>query len=364
MVALEAIPLFRQLNRTELQVLRLITQERRFAAGEEIFHEGAPGDGVYFVKSGSVEISAGINEQRIFSRLGPGEIFGEMAVIEHRPRSATVSATEDTEVYFLPRGEMLGVIDRSPALALTLLQQISHRLRDLSQLYLHEIIEAERLAVVGNFARSIIHDLKTPLSIISLSAEMCGLAGINPENCNQSKQRIFKQVNRINDMVGDILIFTQGAQKEAVLQPGDYRAFVLELIGDLRSEAELKSAQIELENQPPPVTVLFDPRRLTRVFFNLIHNATDAMLNGGKIMLRFHLNENEITTEIEDSGLGIAPEIADSLFQPFTTHGKSYGTGLGLSICKKIVEDHGGTIEAHSEAGRGAIFRFTLPVAK
>src|ERR1035437_1558490 len=104
MVTLEAIPLFRQLNRIELQALRLIAQERQFAAGQEIFHEGAPGDGVYFIKAGLVEISAGTGvARRVFSQLGPGEIFGEMAIIEHRPRSASASAGPDTEVYFLPR---------------------------------------------------------------------------------------------------------------------------------------------------------------------------------------------------------------------------------------------------------------------
>ena len=174
MVALESIALFRGLGPEELRALRLITQERHFAAEKVFFREGDPGDGVYFVKDGLVEISSlvGGNTSRILSQLGPGEIFGEMAVIEHRPRSATATAAKDTDVYFLPRGEMLSFIERSPALAFGLLQYISHRLRDFNQLYLREVVQAERLAVVGNFARSIVHDLKNPLSIISLSADM------------------------------------------------------------------------------------------------------------------------------------------------------------------------------------------------
>jgi len=363
-MTLETIPLLRQLSRNELQALRFIAQERRFAAGQEIFREGAPGDGVYFVKSGLVEISAGQSERRVFSRLGPGEIFGEMAVIEHRPRSATVTAAQPTEVFFLPRGELLSFIERSPGLAFALLQQISHRLREFNQLHLRELVQAESLAVIGRFAQGIVHDLKNPLSIISLSAEMFDMPGINPELRAKAQVRIRKQVERINDMVSDILIFTQGAQKPAELRPGDYCAFVLELAGDLRAEAELKAAHLELENTPPPVAVRFDARRMSRVFFNLLHNATDVMLNGGMIFLRFRFNDREITTEIEDTGPGIAPEIAGKLFQPFTTHGKTKGTGLGLSICKKIVEDHGGTISTRAEAGHGAIFAFTLPLAK
>ena len=364
MTTLEAIPLFRQLNRSELQAIRLIAQERKFAAGQEIFREGMPGDGVYFVKSGLVEISAGQGARHVFSQLGPGEVFGEMAVIELRPRSATASAVAATEVYFLPRGEMLSFIEHSPALALALLRQISHRLREFNQLHLRELVQAESLAVIGRFAQGIVHDLKNPLSIISLSSEMFDRPGVSPEIRAQTQGRIHKQVERISDMVSDILIFTQGVKQNTELKAGDYRAFVLELIGDLRAEAALKDASIEMENVPPSATVRFDPRRLSRLFFNLVGNATDIMLNGGKIFLRFQSNENEITTEIEDTGPGIAPEIADKLFQPFATHGKTKGTGLGLSICKKIVEDHGGKISVRSEAGRGAIFCFTLPLAK
>jgi signal transduction histidine kinase len=115
---------------------------------------------------------------------------------------------------------------------------------------------------------------------------------------------------------------------------------------------------------PPTVTVMFNARRISRVLFNLVNNATDMMRQGGKIYLRFQLSENEVITEIEDTGPGIAPEIAGKLFQPFATHGKTHGTGLGLSICKKIIEDHGGRIWVKSTPQRGATFCFSLPLAK
>ena len=364
---LEAIPLFRNLNRTELQALRLIAQERKFAAGQDIFLEGDPGNGVYFVKAGLVEISAGQPERHVFSRLGPGEIFGEMAVIEHRPRSATASAAVEAEVYFLPRGEMLPFIERSPGLAFALLQQISHRLRDFNQLHVRELVQAESLAVIGRFAQGIVHDLKNPLNIIGLSAELFGRPGVSPENRATTQVLIRKQVDRINDMVSDILLFTDSQQPKlrnaTTIKPGDYRTFILELIGELRAEAELQSAHIEMEQAPPAVLVAFDPRRLSRVLYNLVGNATDVMPNGGKIYLRFRATPREGITEIEDTGPGFPPELAGRIFQPFATHGKTRGTGLGLSICKKIVEDHGGNISVRNEPGHGAIFVFTLPLA-
>jgi signal transduction histidine kinase len=363
-ITLEAIPLFRDLNRMELQALRTITQERKFPAGQEIFQEGAPGDGVYFVKDGLVEISAGQGDRRVFTRLGTGEIFGEMSIIERRPRSATATAAADTEVYFLPRGEMLSFIQRSPGLAFALLQQISHRLRELNQLHVRELIQSENLAMIGRFAQGIVHDLKNPLSVISLSAEMLGMAETDEAARAKVQSRISKQVVRINDMVGDILIFTQDSKRGSEPRPADYCSFILEIVNDLNAETELKSVKVEMADFPPTVTVMFNARRLSRVFFNLVNNATDMMRHGGKIFLRFQLNENEVITEIEDTGPGIAPEIAGKLFQPFATHGKTHGTGLGLSICKKIIEDHGGKIWVKGEPRRGATFCFSLPLAK
>jgi signal transduction histidine kinase len=365
-VALESINLFRNLAPDELQALRRITQQPRFAAGGEIFREGDPGDGVFFVKDGLVEISGlvGSDARRVFSQLGDGEIFGEMAVIEERPRSATATAVKDTDVYFIPREEMLILLQRSPVLAFNMLQEISHRLREFNQLHLREVVQAERLAVVGNFARSIIHDLKTPLTIIGLSAEMSCMESATPEKRALAQERIRKQVARINDMVGDILEFTRSSRSEISLSPVSYADFIQEMLPDLRAEAEAKSAKLELQNEPPPVKLLLDARRLRRVFFNLVHNATDFTPAGGKILLRFHAGEKEVVTEIEDPGPGIAPEIAGKLFQAFVTFGKSHGTGLGLSICKKIVEDHKGRIWARSEPKRGAIFCFALPLTK
>jgi signal transduction histidine kinase len=365
MVSLESIGLFRALGQAEHQALRLIAQERHFAAQTAIFKEGDPGDGVYFVKDGLVEISSVVGAgRRVLSQLGPGEVFGEMAVIEHRPRSATAIAARDTDIYFLPRGEMLSFLQRSPALAFGLLQYISHRLRDFNQVYLREVVQAERLAVVGNFARSIVHDLKNPLSIISLSAQMLDRPDLRPEVRDQAGIRIRRQTERISDMVGDILIFTEGKRMDVDIQPANYHKYVMELAAELRAGAELKNARVQLQNEPPSVLVRFNPRRLSRVFHNLVHNAADMMPGGGGVIyLRFRSDGNEMVTEIEDTGPGIAPEMAGKLFEAFATFGKEQGTGLGLSICKKIIEDHQGRIWARNEPGRGAVFAFALPLA-
>jgi two-component system, sporulation sensor kinase E len=112
----------------------------------------------------------------------------------------------------------------------------------------------------------------------------------------------------------------------------------------------------------PATKVNINPRRLSRVFYNLIHNAVDEMPMGGKIKLHFRATPTELVTEIEDGGDGVAPEIVNKLFEAFETFGKARGTGLGLSISKKIVEEHGGRIYARNVPNGGAIFGFTLPL--
>ena len=362
MVTLDAIKLFSQLNPSELNALRKIARERKFATGQEIFKEGGNGDGVYAVKDGLVEISGLVGQERlVFSEVSPGDIFGEMAVIENKPRSASAIARQDTIVYFIPRDEMLSLVEHSPVLALALLREISHRLREFNHQYLREVLQSERLAIIGRFARSIVHDLKNPLNVIGLTAEMAGMERATAEMRQQAKDRIRKQVDRISDLISEILEFTQGTPSNFVLAPADYGSFVQQLLTELTAEAGLKSTTIELENPPPAVDLLLHPKRLRRVFFNLVHNATDAMPDGGRIIMRFRVTPAEVVTEIEDSGQGIPPEMAGQLFEAFATHGKAHGTGLGLSICKRIVEDHHGWIAARNEDGRGAVFSFGLP---
>jgi signal transduction histidine kinase len=225
------------------------------------------------------------------------------------------------------------------------------------------VLQAERLAVLGRFSRSIVHDLKNPLNIIGLTAEMAAAGPGSPEVREKTLKIIRLQVDRINDLVGEILDFTQGSSPELVLPSVNFAVFMQEVVDEIRAEASLRSSVIEVENPAPTVSLPINPKRLRRLFFNLVHNATDAMPQGGKIFLRFRSTPTMVVTEMEDTGPGIAPEIIGQLFEAFATFGKQQGTGLGLSICKKIIEDHRGWITARQEPGHGAIFEFGLPLS-
>ncbi len=364
-VTLEQSGIFQRLTPEQLRGLRLIAEERSFAADQVIFNEGDPGDGVYLVKHGRVEIwvTGEANVRQVFRQIEPGELFGEMAVLEDKPRSANAMAKEATVVYFLPRQAMLELVQESAGVSLALLREISGRLREFNGQYLREVLQAERLAVVGRFARSIIHDLKNPLNVIGLTADMAAMAGIPEDTRQQAMQTIREQVECINEMVAEVLDFTQGDHSDVIMPPMDFSYFMRYELETLRLETSRRQVKLEVENEPPQVSLLLNPKRLRRVFHNLVHNSTEAMPSGGRIMLRFQATPEEVVTEIEDTGPGIAPAIAQRLFEPFATFGKVHGTGLGLSICKRIVEDHHGWIKTRIEPGRGAIFAFGLPRA-
>ncbi len=350
---------------TELATLAATGQTRTYRAGDVIFLAGAPGDGFYVVQTGRVHLTAvvGDNEPRVLAAVGPGDFFGEMAVLDEAPRSATALAHADTTALFLGREALLQLLDARPRLALDLIREFSRRMRALNQKYVDEIIQAERLAVVGRFSGTIVHDFKNPLAVIGLAAELgCG-ESTAPAMRAKAESTIARQVERMTAMLQELIDFTRPSGQKAVLHSVNFATFMAPLAEEISQEVANRKVRLVLPFAPPPVHVRIDARRLSRVFYNLVNNAVDAMHDGGgTVTLRFIPEGNALRVEVEDNGKGIAPEIAQKLFEPFATHGKAHGTGLGLSICRKIAEDHGGRIWAQSEPGRGALFRFTLPL--
>jgi signal transduction histidine kinase len=358
--------LFSALTSQELQLLRQQCVERELPAGTEIFKEGDPGDGIYVIRSGEVQISALIEQKdrRVLGRLGPGDFFGEMAVLDREPRSATATAEQPTSLYFIPRESMLATLETSPRLAVRLVREFSHRMREFNRRYLQESLQAERLTMIGRFARTIVHDFKNPLNIIGLAADLMTMEKATPELRKSATTRIRRQVDRLSNMISELLEFTRGAQQVVVQERISYGDYLRHVIAELEPEAHDKRVTLVLRDPPPETRLLLDRKRLHHVFSNLLNNAADVMPTGGEISFSFEETPAEIITHVEDTGPGIPAEILPRLFETFATFGKENGTGLGLSICKRIIEDHKGWIRARSEPGRGAIFSFGLPIDK
>ncbi len=362
---LESCKLFSALAPEDLAALQRVTREQSFPGGAEIFKEGDAGDALYAVKSGSVLITAvmGKGERQTLARVPPGEVFGELAVIDNQPRSATAQTEVDTTLYVVPRDALLELLTSSPQFSFSMMREITNRLREFNRQYIRQVLQAERMALVGRFASSIVHDLKNPLTIIGIASDMaCGPD--TPVSARQiAQKRIQKQVERISNMVSDILEFTRGGAVAPTTTVLEYAEFARPVIEEISREISPKGVAVELMTSVPLAKVPVNPRRLSRVFYNLMFNAVDEMPEGGKIKMHFRVEGAELITEIEDTGGGIAPEMLNKLFEAFETFGKVRGTGLGLSIAKRIVEEHRGRIYARNVPGGGALFGFTLPLS-
>ena len=363
MLPLESCKLFSSLAPEELASLKKVTGEETFAGGTEIFKEGDAGDALYVIKSGLVQISGLTGgERQVFSRVLPGDVFGEFAVIDNQPRSASAVAEIETTVYRVPRDAMVAMLEGSPQFSFSLMREITQRLREFNRQYIRKVLQAERMALVGRFASSIVHDLKNPLTIIGIAADMACQPEMSAEARTLAQTRIRKQIDRISTMVSDILEFTRGTSAQTLLTLTDYAEFARPILDDIAKEIAPKDVAVEFLDPLPAIRLPMNPRRLSRVFYNLMFNAVDEMPEGGRIKLHFRAAPGELITEIEDTGEGIAPEILDQLFEAFATFGKPRGTGLGLSIAKKIIDEHGGRIYARNVSNGGALFGFTLPL--
>ena len=357
---------FSALLDAELRMNAGAAKTLRVGAGEFIFHEGDAGDGMYVVDSGRVDIVIGAKDEepRVISRIGLGGIFGEMAIIDGKPRSAAARADGDCTLRFLPRDEALLLFSKSPHIMLSLMRDFSNRMRESNARHVEELLQAGRLALVGRFAQSVVHDLKNPLNVISIAGDLAAMEGTPRETLVMASGMIRREVNRLTTMVNEVLDFTRQTPGTVALTPTAFHDFMRVLFDEVGPLAGDRGVKIVCETAPPEVALNIDERRLVQAFYNLINNAADFMPGGGTVKLRFKRADDELQVEVEDSGTGIAPEIAERLFQPFATFGKKTGTGLGLAICKRIIEAHKGRIRARSEPGRGAIFSIMLPVAK
>jgi signal transduction histidine kinase len=128
----------------------------------------------------------------------------------------------------------------------------------------------------------------------------------------------------------------------------------------VRDQAAAKNVTLEVVKNNSIPKLEFDSGQIHQVLLNLLLNAVQACSNGGSVCTEFSSDEQTVTVTVADTGKGISPEVLPNIFRPFFTT-KGDGTGLGLSLVRRIVEDHGGSIDATSEVGKGSTFTLVLP---
>jgi two-component system NtrC family sensor kinase len=234
-----------------------------------------------------------------------------------------------------------------------------------------ELRQSEKLAIVGQLASGLAHDIGTPLNIISGRAELIKRRLEEKEEAQKDLNIIVQQTERIAKIIQQLLGFVRKKRPEQkALNVGLLLETTLEFFDYLIQKQGIRVVK-EVETPLPPV--IGDLDQLNQVFSNLFLNAIQAMSQGGTLRLSVSpkwiskegLNESErlyIEVGIEDTGVGMAKDVLEKIFNPFfTTKEEDKGTGLGLTVSQGIVEDHEGWIDVESEVGTGSVFKVYLP---
>jgi len=218
----------------------------------------------------------------------------------------------------------------------------------------------DRLTTIGRLLSGVIHDLKTPLTVISGYVQLMQTAK-SQELRDEYAEHVQKQFDHMGAMQREVLEFARG-EKSILIRKVYLSKFFEDVRGQL--EKDFKNRDIELVvDVRDKGTARFDEGKMLRVVHNLARNAAEAMADrGGKfsIVVRKDKKAKELVVTFADDGPGIPKEIEHRLFQSFATSGKKGGTGLGLAIVKKIAEEHNGTITAHSTRA-GVTFELRIP---
>lgn len=362
--ACENIGIFQGLTEEEVTTFASDLQRIKYAKGSQIITEHDSADTLYFICKGKVKISKSLKNQETpsadLTTLEPGEFFGEMGIINEQPRSATVVAIDDVELLVIPKDVFASISFKYPEVMFNLMRTISGRLRDTNERFvslMDEMISKNRLMAIGMAASKIIHDIKTPLTVIVLTAQL--IENLFPGS-GEFSQSIVKQTRLIDQLVREILDFARGVESEPLIQKVNLNNF----FDDLReiNEATFKGRNISfvVENKVKDF-VHFDEAKIRRVLMNLIKNASEAMSGDGEIKILASVSSGWLQISVVDNGPGVPPKIRDDIFEPFISEGKQHGTGLGLPICRKLVQEHRGRLEYIPLEKGGSRFDIRIP---
>jgi signal transduction histidine kinase len=395
-------PILMGLAEEDLEELARAAVELSCPPGTVIIQEGDEGDAVYFIVDGSVEVVKEFADgtERFLHTSGAGEPFGEMALLQEGGRTATVRTVEQSTILRIDRDPFLNVLGRSPSLGVHVLVRLTGRLSESDQQSIEELSERnieladalqklERLdKTKSEFIQVTAHELRTPVAALLGYAQMMqyndkaqedpGLRAL-VDGVVTSTERLHRIFNSILDvsrlMSGDLKVIRSPLSL----------AVTFEAVR-LKAEKALKGRDLTLETVGLDKVPLCsgDPDLLYKVFDHLVNNAIKYTPDGGRITVTAQAVEVEdlgkcVEVVVEDTGIGIAPQDIDLIFEKFyrtgevalhssgTTKFKGGGPGLGLAIAQGIVLAHGGHIWAESpgcdeETCPGSRFIVQLPI--
>jgi two-component system NtrC family sensor kinase len=241
---------------------------------------------------------------------------------------------------------------------------LSLRERDdkLKEFTRSKIMESERLALIGQLAANVAHELNNPLTGIITYSHLLLEQTKAEDPTKDFLQKIVNQADRCKEIIKGLLDFSR--QKKPDITLCDVNSVLMDCISLVENQALFHNIQIQSSLNIDLPRVVIDPSQIERVFMNMIINAAEAIEGNGQleIVSRFDRDKDCIEIEFTDTGLGIEKENLEKIFDPFFTT-KDTGHGLGLAICYGIIKEHKGTILVESEVGKGTTFNIRLPVS-
>ena len=240
------------------------------------------------------------------------------------------------------------------------LRERDERLKEFTR---KKFMESERLALIGQLAANVAHELNNPLQGIVTYSHLLLERNSIDDPTRQSLQKIVVQANRSRDIIRGLLDFSRQRKPDKTLC--NINNLLQESLSFLENQALMHNIQIitQLDNDLPSIVI--DPSQVQRVFINMIVNAAEAMNGNGQLSIstKRDLAKDCIEITFSDSGTGISEENLEKIFDPFfTTKETGHGVGLGLAISYGIIKEHGGTVSVESEVGKGTTFIIRLPI--
>jgi signal transduction histidine kinase len=364
-------------------------RREQYPAGSMIFGEGEPGDTLFVVLSGQLAVLKQKSDggTALLAYRGAGEIVGEMGVIAHRPRSASVLAIQDTTLLRINGDDFRSLVGRVPGISRAVLDVLSDRLQEADDVRTSIVQqeqrltrqverltdETERLAGLTQLrlesVDQIVHDMRNPLNVIDFCLEMLLVSLPRESKSAQEYLELAQQSScKLSALIEALLEAARQEKDVWLVDLGsvDLADLLCSVVDGVRAKATSYEIGLALDSVPG-IQVVGDSVQLERVLANLLDNALCYTPAGGEIRVNAETSGSSVRINVIDTGPGVPAEYREHIFERLArvpgAKGRRNGFGLGLYFCRQVVNAHGGRIWMEPGPGDvGSCFAFTLPV--
>jgi len=365
----------------EIEELIVNSQVRSYLPGAVLCRENEVENRFYMILEGDVEVTKSINnsEARLLKTLGPGDFFGEMALIHNAPRAATVKAKTSLTTLELDKADFDRVLHNSSSIAMAMVREISSRLRQNDQMAVEDLrMRASELAEAyqklaeqelarREFLTNIAHELRSPLMVASGYLQMLQKGLMSGNQLTAGIETVARNVQQIVSLVNDILFLQEMDLVLPEFQAVDMNEVARTVTEKLASKAKEHGVNLRLTLRASPKLppVSGDSKSLERALMALVDNAIKFSPHGGEVKINLTEDVEKVLIAVEDHGIGITKENLPRIFDRFYHLEKSgddlySGLGLGLAITRQVIEQHQGSLDVTSSPGKGSTFTLAL----